>query len=89
MGTSTNVTLRLPASLKADGTTLDQFIALAVAAKVAALRTADDLAARAKRADFEEFDRFMSRDTGAPPRRRDLTPSAGAVRGRVVLECKT
>ena len=80
MGTSTNVTLRLPASLKAaaeevanaDGTTLDQFIALAVAEKVAALRTADYLAARAKRADFGAFDRFMSRDTGAPPRPDDV-----------------
>jgi uncharacterized protein (DUF1778 family) len=80
MGTSSNVALRLPASLKAaaekaakdDGTTLNQFIVLAVAEKLAALRTADDLAERAKRADFEAFDRFMSRETGAPPRPDDV-----------------
>lgn len=80
MGTSSNVALRLPASLKAaaekaakaDGTTLNQFIVVAVAEKVAALRTADYLAERAKRADFEAFDRFMSRESGAPPRPDDV-----------------
>jgi uncharacterized protein (DUF1778 family) len=80
MGTSSNVALRLPASLKAaaeevakaDGTTLNQFIVMAVAEKVAALRTADYLAERAKRADLEAFDRFMSRETGAPPRPDDV-----------------
>ena len=80
METSSNVALRLPASLKAaaekaakaDGTTLNQFIVVAVAEKVAALRTADYLAERAKRADFEAFDRFMSRESGAPPRPDDV-----------------
>ncbi len=74
MAISSNVTVRLPASLraaaeeiaKADGTTLNQFIVMAVAEKVAVLRTADYLAECAKRADFEAFDRFMSRETEAP-----------------------
>ena len=80
MGTSSSFALRLPASLKAaaeetataDGTTLNQFIVMAVAEKVAALRTADHLTGRAKRADFEAFDRFMAREAGAPPRPDDV-----------------
>jgi hypothetical protein len=80
MGTSSNYALRLPVSLKAaaervareDGTTLNQFIVTAVAEKLAALRTAAYFAERAERADFEAFDRFMSRAGGAPPRPDDV-----------------
>jgi hypothetical protein len=80
MGTSSNYALRLPASLKGaaeqvareDGTTLNQFIVTAVAEKLAALRTAAYFAERTKRADFEAFDRFMSRTGGTPPRPDDV-----------------
>ena len=59
--TQPNYALRLQASLKAEaerlakaeGTTLNQFINVAVAEKVAALRTADFFRERAKRADIE------------------------------------
>ncbi len=58
--TQANYALRLQASLKAeaeklakaDGTTLNQFINVAVAEKVAALRTADYFRERAVRADI-------------------------------------
>ena len=80
MGTTSNFALRLPASLKAaaeqvakaDGTTLNQFIAMAVAEKLATLRTADYLKERGTRADLEAFDRFMSREKGAAPRPDDI-----------------
>jgi hypothetical protein len=57
--TQANYALRLQASLKkeaerlakAEGTTLNQFINVAVAEKVAALRTADFFRERARRAD--------------------------------------
>ena len=57
--TQSNYALRLQASIKkeaerlakAEGTTLNQFINVAVAEKVAALRTADYFRERAKRAD--------------------------------------
>ena len=58
--TQANYALRLQASLKkeaeqlakAEGTTLNQFINVAVAEKIAALRTADFFRERAKRADI-------------------------------------
>lgn len=74
--------LRLPASIKAeaerlaasDGTSLNQFVATAVAEKVAALRTASYFAERRGRADWEAFDRLMSRRGGEPPRAGDELP---------------
>jgi hypothetical protein len=79
MTTISNFALRLPASLKAaaeeaakaDNTTLNQFISVAVAEKVAALKTADYFAERAPRADFDAFDRIMNRKGGEPPREED------------------
>lgn len=68
--TQANYALRLQASLKAEaerlaraeGTTLNQFINVAVAEKIAALRTADFFRERAKRADMSAalalLDRF-------------------------------
>ncbi len=63
MATMSNYTLRLLASLKAEaekvaeeeGTTLNQFINVAVAEKLAALRTARYLQERAARDDLEAF----------------------------------
>ena len=67
MATMSNYTLRLLASLKAEaekvaeeeGTTLNQFINVAVAEKLAALRTARYFQERATRTDLEAFDHFL------------------------------
>ena len=68
--TQANYALRLQASIKAEaerlakaeGTTLNQFINVAVAEKIAALRTADFFRERARRANVETalalFDRL-------------------------------
>ena len=67
MATMSNYNLRLLASLKAEaekvaeeeGTTLNQFINVAVAEKLAALRTARYFQERTARADLETFDRLL------------------------------
>jgi len=74
--------LRLPKSIKAelartakqDGTSINQFIAVAVAEKLSALRTAEFFSERAKKADFDAFDRIMNREGGEPPRPGDEMP---------------
>jgi hypothetical protein len=74
--------LRLPRSLKdaveelsrQEGTSINQFVAMAVAEKVASLRAADFFASRRKRADFEAFDKIMRRRGGEKPRRGDRLP---------------
>lgn len=74
--------LRLPASIKAEaeklaaaeGTSLNQFVASAVAEKVAALRTASYFAERRERSDWAAFDRIMARSGGEPPRPGDEMP---------------
>ena len=58
----------------AEGIDLDQFIAAAVAEKVAALRTAAYFAERRARVDWAAFDRFMARTGGEPPRSGDEVP---------------
>lgn len=71
--------LRLPASIKAEaerlaaeeGTSLNQFVAIAVAEKVAALRTADFFTARKGKGDREAFRRLMGREGGVPPQAGD------------------
>lgn len=71
--------LRLPRSLKnavekqskADGTSINQFVATAVAEKLAALQTAEFFADRKARADFRAFDKLMRRHRGQPPRAGD------------------
>jgi hypothetical protein len=83
--------LRLSVSIKseaeklaaAEGTSLNQFVATAVAEKVAALRTASYFAERRGRADWEAFDRLMSRCEGERPRSGDEMP-AGDDRPKVV-----
>ena len=67
--------LRLPKSLKnaverlskEDGTSMNQFMATAVAEKVSALQTAKFFADRQARADFKAFDKIMKRRGGKPP----------------------
>ncbi len=71
--------LRLPRSIKAevekrakaDGTSINQFVATAVAEKLAAMNTATFFAERRARADFAAFDRLMHREGGEPPRPDD------------------
>lgn len=66
--------LRLPASLRSavdrlardEGTSANQFIAMAVAEKVSALTTAEEFKRRVARADFDAFERVMNRKTGEP-----------------------
>lgn len=80
MGSSTsNYALRLLASVKAEaervakeeGTTLNQFINVAVAEKLAALRTERYFRERAGRADLTAFDRFLAEAGDEPPREGD------------------
>jgi hypothetical protein len=75
--------LRLPRSLKdaverlsrEDGTSINQFVATAVAEKVSALQTARFFADRKARADFKAFDKIMQRRRGKPPREGDEIPA--------------
>jgi hypothetical protein len=74
--------LRQPVSIKAEaeklaaqeGTSLNQFVATAVAEKLAVLRTASYFAERKGRADWEAFDRLMTRAGGEAPRPGDEMP---------------
>lgn len=75
--------LRLPRSLKdavarmskEDGTSINQFVAVAVAEKVSALQTARFFEDRKARADFKAFDKIMKRRRGKPPREGDELPA--------------
>ena len=95
MARTSNVALRLLSSLKAEaervakeeGTSLNQFINLAVAEKLAVLRTAAYFEERAARADPTAFDQILSRAGGEPPRPGDEVPEdydAAEVRRRLV-----
>ena len=71
--------LRLPLSVKAeverraraDGVSVNQFVAAAVAEKLSAMNTAAFFAERRNRADFKAFDRLMRRKGGEQPRPDD------------------
>ena len=73
--------LRLPRSVKAeverlakeDGVSVNQFVATAVAEKLAVMNTTAFFAERRKRADFAAFDRLMRRKSGEKPRAGDET----------------
>jgi len=74
--------LRLPRSLKEavvrlskrDGTSVNQFVATAVAEKVSALETARFFQDRRAWANFKAFDKIMKRRGGEPPREGDEMP---------------
>ena len=53
---------------------LDHIVALALSAQLAAWKGSDDMATRAKRADFAEFDRIMARVPDVPPMPGDELP---------------
>jgi hypothetical protein len=84
MARTSNYALRLLSSLKAEaekvaaeeGTTLNQFINVAVAEKLAALRTARYFQERAARADLAVFDQLLARAGEEPPRPGDELPDA-------------
>lgn len=67
--------LRLPRSLKKavekqseeDGTSINQFVAMAVAEKLSALQVVEFFANRKARADFKAFDKIMKRRGGKRP----------------------
>jgi hypothetical protein len=75
----TTYPLRLPRSVKAeverrakrDGISINQFVATAVAEKLAAMSTGEFFAERRARADFAAFDRLMQREGGELPREGD------------------
>jgi hypothetical protein len=77
--------LRLPLSLKAaveklsaqDGTSMNQFVVLAVAEKLAAMQTETFFAERRSRADREAFRRILNRAGGEAPRPDDVLETAG------------
>jgi hypothetical protein len=79
MTETTTYPLRLPRSLKKaverlsreEGTSINQFVAMAVAEKVSALETARFFADRKARADFKAFDKIMKRRRGERPREGD------------------
>ena len=76
--------LRLPASLKRavaevsreDGTSINQFVTVAVAEKLSAMRTERFFAERRAGADVEAARRILFRDGGQPPAPEDRMPQA-------------
>jgi hypothetical protein len=83
MSDTSTYPLRLPRSLKEaverlskeDGTSINQFVAVAVAEKVSALATAHFFEDRKARADFKAFDKIMRRKGGEKPREGDEMPA--------------
>lgn len=95
MTTLTTYPLRLPKSIKAaaeelskaDGTSLNQFVATAVAEKIAVLKTAAFFEERAQRAraaaergEASALLSALSRAGGEPPREGDELPEGGVSR---------
>lgn len=79
MSETTTYPLRLPKSLKEevakmakrDGTSLNQFISMAVAEKISALETEEFFRERAKRADLKVFEDILFRQGGEAAREGD------------------
>ena len=79
MSKTSTYPLRLPKSLKdqvskvakRDGTSINQFIAIAVAEKISALETERFFSERAQKADMEAFREILVRSGGEPPRTGD------------------
>lgn len=71
--------LRLPRSIRAgldrvskrDGVSINQFVSIAVAEKLAMLEAETYFAERQARADLDAFDQLMARKSGEPPRTED------------------
>jgi hypothetical protein len=77
--TQTTYPLRLPASVKAaaeklareEGISMNQFVATAVAEKLAAMKTAEFFAAKRNNADLSALRRMLKRRGGEAPREGD------------------
>ncbi len=54
-----------------DGTSMNQFLVIAAAEKIAAMETERFFAERRARADDREFLRILNREGGEPPRPED------------------
>jgi hypothetical protein len=71
--------LRLPRSIRAgverlskqDGVSINQFVSIAVAEKVAMMQAQDYFSQRAARADMAAFDQLLQRPSGELPRAGD------------------
>jgi hypothetical protein len=82
MADTSTYPLRLPRSIKAaaenlaraEGISMNQFIATAVAEKLSALSTADFFVKRAQRAQPDALDKILNRSGGEPPRVGDELP---------------
>lgn len=76
---SSTYPLRLPVSLKAaveklskaDGTSINQFVVMAVAEKVSALHTVEFFEERRSQADRKAFRKILGRKGGEAPREGD------------------
>lgn len=83
MSTAATFPLRLPRSVKeaaerlskADGTSLNQFVAIAVAEKVAVLTSAAFFEERRQRSTGKALEAILSRSDGEPPREGDELPA--------------
>jgi hypothetical protein len=72
--------LRLPRSIRADverisrqdGTSINQFVSIAVAEKLAMMQAETFFTERAARADLAAFDAVMARTTGQTPQPGDV-----------------
>jgi hypothetical protein len=82
MSTLTTYPLRLPKSIKAeaealsraDGTSLNQFVAIAVAEKIAVMKTAAFFEERRQRSTGKALEAILARTDGEPPREGDELP---------------
>jgi hypothetical protein len=82
MTTLATFPLRLPVSVKAeaealskaDGTSLNQFVAIAVAERIAVLKTAAFFEERRQRSTGSALAEFLARPGGEPPRVGDELP---------------
>ena len=76
--------LRLPVSLKTaletisdrDGTSINQFLVVAAAEKIAAMQTEEFFLERRKSADREAFRRILNRTGGESPNPQDEWPES-------------
>jgi hypothetical protein len=76
--------LRLPRSIrsgverfsKQDGISINQFVSIAVAEKLAMLQAQAYFTERSARADMGAFDQLMQRSGGEPPRTGDVIETA-------------
>jgi hypothetical protein len=79
--------LRLPVSLKTaletithrDGTSINQFLVVAAAEKIAAMQTEEFFLTRRGRADREAFRRILNRQGGEDPSHEDAWDNSDSV----------